>query len=327
MFSRGKPILWLRGRTQRDENSASELGYEVLADKEFELVPTPVNPFRWMRLLYLAKVQDVQIYYQFADPISNLWVALAILMRVPVTCHYLDNIIGGYPPAARRFGLHIPIMAILKYSRNCVAVSKPMKALISAETGRSGPIAIRFRTKPDAAMQLGSDAPLTFPAGVCYFGAINRKTNLSAILEASELLQKSGLTLYVYTRTHDETVLSQLQNAPLQLLKEVAAKEVVALSRLYVAQLLPFNFDEASFAFYKTSTPSKIPNLLMARRPLIYFGPHSFWLFDWLSSQPGLMHELGSETFSFANLQYDLPETVARSMYDDFCSLESWSKC
>jgi hypothetical protein len=64
-----------------------------------------------------------------------------------------------------------------------------------------------------------------------------------------------------------------LQKEPnINLKSALAVDDVVRVSSMYAAQLLPFNTDENSYEFFKYSTPSKIPNMILSRRPVVNTG-------------------------------------------------------
>lgn len=286
-----REIVWLLPKKQSMENSASELALETLAGTGFKIVKIK-RPFL-SAFLKAAAVRRTGglVYYQFGSPFENLICAALVAARMPVAAHYLDQISEGYPKWAKKLQLHWPITYILKNARVVFAISPAMKQSLIEEFDRHRTTLVRFRSSSDSQAIEGNQRP-EFADTVIFAGNINPKTNLTGLLEAKKKLAQKDLKLAVFTRTVIPSILARLKEGGIEILAPLPAEKIVEESYRYAAQLVAFNFDAGSAAFYKTSTPSKTPNLLMARRRIIYFGPKGYWFGEWLLQYPDLAIEL-----------------------------------
>lgn len=307
-------VIWLRSAGQTDANSASELGQETLNYTPCMVVPSPPSIIGWINTFRAILTNEKPLYFQFGSPANNCLVALLILFKKRVVAHYLDHIVGGYPRWARWLGLHMPIYYILRNCEILLVISEPMKQFVKFECGRNSNVWIKYRTKPDGPMV--NVRNIEFTDRIVFVGAVNPKTNLNAIVDAAEILADNGMGLDAYTRPTTAAVLRRLTESKVTILPEIDQTKVIGVSSKYAAQLLPFNQDDASFNFYRMSTPSKIPNLLMAKRPLLYFGPKRFWLCDWLKTQPNLCYDF-TNISSLHKVFYSHDE--AKEYFRNFC--------
>ena len=321
-------IQWLVSRNQPTSNSATELGREVLAGVRYDVRRFGRQPMSMVyHVLSSRKLRELPIYYQFGTPAENLAVAILIRAGIPVVAHYLDRIADGYPPWARHARLHLPIEAILRNAALVLAISPIMRDHLKRHLRRSKPTLVNFKTIPDG--PLATDTALQRkPDAVIFAGNVNRKTNLSSLLDAKRVLDQEGLGLVVHTRTNDETVLRVLRSADVFIAPTLDASDVIKTSARYLAQLLPFNTDSESQRFYTSSTPSKIPNLLMARRPILCVGPSDFWVYRWLRGydaiyrEPAQLSQLRHEDHSA------ICGAISIAAYEEFRSMSdnvSWS--
>lgn len=315
-----RKVIWLMPRKQEMGNSASELARETLAGTKFEIVKIERNFLPSLMKAVAVKRSEGLVYFQFGSPVDNLLCALLVACHVPVVAHYLDQIAEGYPKWARRLQLDRPIYYILRNARVVFAISPAMKESLTKGIGRKGQTLVKFRASPDSPV-ISEDRTPEFPDTVVFTGNINPKTNLSALVEANRLLLEQGLKLAVYTRTNIPSLLDRLKEGGVEVLPPVPASKVVEESNRYAAQLLPFNNDAASMAFYHTSSPSKMPNLLMARRRIIYFGPTDFWLRGWLLDYPDIAMELYGTGHKIELSASSIPAQRAEELLADFDSL------
>lgn len=308
-FSSKRRVIWLQSRRQTPVNSASELGIEMLRNTDYEIYRFDRFAIVTAAKVYLACRRGAVIYFQFGTPLENLMVSCLIAARQTVVAHYLDQIAEGYPAWARTIGLKTIVYYILRKSRLVVAISPKMKLDLINRRARKGKIIVGFRTIPDSG-PAESHLDAQFRNKVIFAGNINRKTNYSALINAAQELEKRKLKLVVHTRTTNKKMLNGLSAAGADVQQEISSSRIVHHSFRFRAQLLPFNKDARSKRFYRASMPSKLPNLFMARRKIIYYGPSDFWLRDWLADQPGLMIDLESIDQALPSLSPLPPQTA-----------------
>ncbi|MCP5396149.1 MAG: hypothetical protein H6918_05355 [Sphingomonadaceae bacterium] len=284
-------ILWVMSRRQRDVNSATELGRELLEEEDVEVFTFSGFPVFQIAALFSRARATRAIYYQFGTPIENIMIAFLVLLKRALIVHYLDNIMGGYPRWARIAQLHLPIAFLLRQASGVIAISPEMKKWIEETQGRKQGLFVYYRRSADAPPQ-SLTRPVDYPDTVVFAGNINPKTNLQAVIDAQRKLEALGFKLVVFSRTDDPNVLRELASAGIRLKATIPSCRIIEEIARYRAQLLPFNVDDKSYEFYKLSTPSKLPNMFFGARPIVIHGRKDYWLLKWLESFPDMVIDL-----------------------------------
>lgn len=281
--------IWISHQNINNENSANELGVEYLSKTAFTHIKLKFSVLLMYKLFKEISYDKTVIYYQISNPILNLLVYLIVFKKKPkLVVHYLDNIIGGYSWFSKALKFDKIILKLLKNADKVLCISPEMQKYLSKTFNiKKSNMEVHFRIKPDKNEKYPSSLGKK-NNHVIFCGAINKKTNFYSIINAAEKLHKKNIALDIYSRTSTKATISLVNQPNVNLFQKVEAKHVIDLQSKYAAILLPFNFDERSVNFYKFSLPSKLPNILLSRKKIVYYGPKSFWLYKWLNKFKGL---------------------------------------
>jgi len=143
---------------------------------------------------------------------------------------------------------------------------------------------VYYRILPDRSKNNLENIEVCFQSCFIYAGAINKKTNLEALENVIKVLNEYNYSLHIFTRGNMANNLVLIKSENVEIHPEALPSDIVEISKRYEGILLPFN--DNTQKFYRMSVPSKLPNVIMSKRPIIYYGPKSFWLYHWIRKHP-----------------------------------------
>ena len=278
-------IIWISHLDYDANNSAIELGKEFLEHKNYEFIKLNISLLKLFKLFNILKKRNEVFYYQISTPILNIFVLLLIFFtKRKVAVHYLDDISMGYPWWAKVIQLDKVIYCLLIKSNYSIFISKVMLRYFKKKLSLNNHLSVYYRILPDRSKNNLENIEVCFQSCFIYAGAINKKTNLEALENVIKVLNEYNYSLHIFTRGNMANNLVLIKSENVEIHPEALPSDIVEISKRYEGILLPFN--DNTQKFYRMSVPSKLPNVIMSKRPIIYYGPKSFWLYHWIRKHP-----------------------------------------